>query len=94
MINILITEFMDEESIKTLKKNFNVKYDKDLFQNEKKIKEEISNFEAIIVRNKTQLQKTVFEESFRIFYCQYICWRQRKNILAQVKYRDTIEVFS
>ena len=31
MINILITEFMDEESIKTLKKNFNVKYDKELF---------------------------------------------------------------
>ena len=51
MTNILITEFMNEESVKTLKKNFNVKYDKNLFQNEKKIKEEISNFEAIIVRN-------------------------------------------
>ena len=38
MTNILITEFMNEESVKTLKKNFNVKYDKNLFQNEKKNK--------------------------------------------------------
>ena len=66
MINILITEFMDEESIKTLKKNFNVKYDKDLFHNEKKIKEEISNFEAIIVRNKTQLQKTILDNAIKL----------------------------
>ena len=66
MTNILITEFMNEESVKTLKKNFNVKYDKNLFQNEKKIKEEISNFEAIIVRNKTQLQKTVLDEALKL----------------------------
>ncbi len=66
MINILICEFMNEESIKTLKKNFNVKYDKDLFQNEKKIKEEITNFEAIIVRNKTQLQKNVLDHATKL----------------------------
>ena len=66
MTNILITEFMNEESVKTIKKKFNVKYDKNLFQNEKKIKEEISNFEAIIVRNKTQLQKTVLDEALKL----------------------------
>ena len=66
MTNILITEFMNEESVKTLKKNFNVKYDKNLFQNEKKIKEEISNFEAIIVRNKTQLQKTILDKAIKL----------------------------
>ena len=66
MINILISEFMNEESIKTLKKNFNVKYDKDLFQNEKKIKEEIPNFEAIIVRNKTQLQKNILDHATKL----------------------------
>ena len=66
MTNILITEFMNEESVKTLKKNFNVKYDKNLFQNEKKIKEEISNFEAIIVRNKTQLQKTLLNNAIKL----------------------------
>ena len=66
MINILITEFMNEESIKTLKKNFNVKYDKDLFKNEEKIKEEISNFEAIIVRNKTQLQKNILDNAIKL----------------------------
>ena len=66
MINILISEFMNEESIKTLKKKFNVKYDKDLFQNEKKIKEEIPNFEAIIVRNKTQLQKNVLDHATKL----------------------------
>ncbi len=66
MINILISEFMNEENVKTLKKNFNVRYDKDLFQNEKKIKEEISNFEAIIVRNKTQLQKNVLDNAIKL----------------------------
>jgi len=66
MINILITEFMNEESIKTLKKKFNVKYDKELFKDEKKIKEEISNFEAIIVRNKTQLQKTILDKAIKL----------------------------
>ena len=58
---------MNEESVKTLKKNFNVKYDKNLFQNEtKKLKEEISNFEAIIVRNKTQLQKNILNEAIKL----------------------------
>ena len=76
MINILISEFMNEESIKTLKKNFNVKYDKDLFQNEKKIKEEIPNFEAIIVRNKTQLQKNIWSNWF---------WSNRKKSLHTCK---------
>ena len=66
MINILITEFMNEECIKTLKKNFDVKYDENLFQNEEKLKEEISNFEAIIVRNKTQLQKTLLNNAIKL----------------------------
>ena len=72
MTNVLITEFMNEESVKTLKKNFNVKYDKNLFQNEKNIKEEISNFEAIIVRNKTQLQKTVLDEAIKLGAAYYV----------------------
>jgi len=63
MKNILITEFMNEDSVNLLKKNFNVNYDKTMFESEEKIKKEISNCEAIIVRNKTQLQKSILDNA-------------------------------
>ena len=66
MKNILITEFMNEDSVNLLKKNFNVNYDKTMFESEEKIKKEISNCEAIIVRNKTQLQKSILDNALNL----------------------------
>ena len=66
MKNILITEFMNEDSVNLLKKNFNVNYNKTMFESEEKIKKEISNCEAIIVRNKTQLQKSILDNSLNL----------------------------
>ncbi len=66
MKNILITEFMNEDSINLLKKNFYVNYDKTMFESEEKIKKEISNCEAIIVRNKTQLQKYILDNALNL----------------------------
>jgi len=66
MKNILITEFMNEDSVNLLKKNFKVNYDKTMFESEEKIKKEISNCEAIIVRNKTQLQKYILDNALNL----------------------------
>ena len=66
MKNILITEFMNEECVNILKKKFHVNYDKNMFQNEEKIKKEISNYEGIIVRNKTQLQKSIIDNASKL----------------------------
>ena len=66
MKNILITEFMNEDSVNLLKKNFNVNYDKTMFESEEKIKKEIFNCEAIIVRNKTQLQKSILDNALNL----------------------------
>ena len=66
MKNILITEFMNEDSVNLLKKNFNVNYNKTMFESEEKIKKEISNCEAIIVRNKTQLQKSILDNALNL----------------------------
>ena len=57
---------MNEDSINLLKKNFNVNYDKTMFESEEKIKKEISNCEAIIVRNKTQLQKSILDNALNL----------------------------
>ena len=66
MKNILITEFMNEDSIAILRKNFNVKYDLNLYKDEEQIKKEISDFEVIIVRNKTQLKKTILDNALKL----------------------------
>ena len=57
---------MNEDSVNLLKKNFNVNYDKTMFESEEKIKKEISNCEAIIVRNKTQLQKSILDNALNL----------------------------
>ncbi len=57
---------MNEDSVNLLKKNFKVNYDKTMFESEEKIKKEISNCEAIIVRNKTQLQKYILDNALNL----------------------------
>ena len=57
---------MNEDSVNLLKKNFYVNYDKTMFESEEKIKKEISNCEAIIVRNKTQLQKSILDNALNL----------------------------
>tara|TARA_B100000700_G_scaffold102322_1_gene115400 strand:+ start:2261 stop:3184 length:924 start_codon:yes stop_codon:yes gene_type:complete len=63
MKKVLITEFMNQNSINVLKKNFNVTYDKNLWRNKKKIENIIYKYDAIIVRNKTQLNETLLKKT-------------------------------
>ena len=58
-MKILITEFMEDTSVEILKKNFDVTVDKSLSLNHNELKKIISNFDILIVRNKTQVNKEI-----------------------------------
>ena len=58
-MKILITEFMENKSVEMLKRNFDVTVDKSLSLNHNELKKIISNFDILIVRNKTQVNKEI-----------------------------------
>ncbi len=68
MINILITEFIDQEALKILSKDFNVIYKRDIWENSNYLKKEINKFDGIIVRNKTNLNKSILEKAENLKY--------------------------
>ena len=66
MKKILITEFMDANSINNLKNEFDVYYDSDLYRNIKKILDVVDQYEALIVRNKTLVNKDLLLKAERL----------------------------
>ena len=68
MINILITEFIDQGALKILSKDFNVIYKKDIWENSDYLKKEINKSEGIIVRNKTNLNQSILEKAENLKY--------------------------
>ena len=54
---------MEVKSIEMLKTKFDVTFDQDLSNNPSKLKKIISNFDILIVRNKTQVKKEVLENT-------------------------------
>ena len=62
-MKILITEFMEVKCVEVLKINFDVTVDHDLSANSNELKKIISEFDALIVRNKTQVKKEVLEKA-------------------------------
>ena len=62
-MKILITEFMEVKCVEVLKINFDVTVDHDLSANSNELKKIISKFDALIVRNKTQVNKAVLEKA-------------------------------
>ena len=59
MKKILITEFIDSQSLQNINKKFDVIYKKDAWQNKDFLEKEIQKFDGIIVRNKTSLDKNI-----------------------------------
>ena len=60
---ILITEFMNEKAIDLLRSKYNVIYDKSLADNQEKIPDMMKDIKAIIVRNRTQVNKNLLNRS-------------------------------
>ena len=59
MIKILITEFIDTQALQNINKEFEVIYKKDAWQNKDYLEKEIEQFDGVIVRNKTSLDKNI-----------------------------------
>ncbi len=59
MTKILITEFIDSQSLQNINKKFDVIYKKDAWQNKDFLEREIQKFDGMIVRNKTSLDKKI-----------------------------------
>ena len=62
-MKILITEFMETKSVELLKNNFDITFDQELSKNHNKLKDSIHNFDVLIVRNKTQVNKDILENA-------------------------------
>ena len=62
-MKILITEFMEAKSVEVLQTNFDVIVDEDLSKDNNELKKIINNFDALIVRNKTQVNREVLENA-------------------------------
>ena len=65
-MKILITEFMESSSIEILKKSFDITFDQDLSKNHIKLKDSIGKFDALIVRNKTQVNQEILKNAISL----------------------------
>ena len=63
MTKILISEFINQESLDNLNKKFDVKYDEKLWENSKKLEEIIKDYDGLIVRNKTMVNLNILENA-------------------------------
>ena len=66
MTNILITEFIDSQSLQNINKEFDVIYKKDAWQNRDYLEKEIHNFDGIIIRNKTNLDESILKKAVNL----------------------------
>ena len=61
MANILITEFMDSEQVERLSLKHNVSYEPELYLDSKALLDKSVNVHALIVRNKTNVDKELLD---------------------------------
>ena len=59
MTKILTTEFINQNSLENLNKKFDVMYNEKLCENEKQLITIVKDYDGLIVRNKTQVNKDV-----------------------------------
>ena len=60
---ILITEFMNDKAVDSLRSKYEVIYDKSLADNQEKIPDMMKDIKAIIVRNRTQVNANLLNNS-------------------------------
>ena len=66
MDTIVITEFMDEQAVESLKKEFHVVYDKTLVDKKDELLKLVPDCSAIIVRNKTQVRGELLDAAKKL----------------------------
>ena len=68
MKKVLITEFMEQDSVDKMSENFDVTYDTSLHENQAKLSSLIVNTDAVIVRNKTQLTEDLLSKAEQLTF--------------------------
>jgi D-3-phosphoglycerate dehydrogenase len=68
MKKVLITEFMEQDSVDKMSENFDVTYDTSLHENQTKLSSLIANTNAVIVRNKTQLTEDLLSKADQLTF--------------------------
>ena len=63
MTKILITEFINQNSLDNLKKKFEVLYDEKFCENKIELEKTIKDYDALIVRNKTKVNSEVLKNA-------------------------------
>ena len=63
MTKILITEFINNNSLNNLRKNFEVHYDENLWSQTEKLINSIKDSEGLIIRNKTKVTKDLLDKA-------------------------------
>tara|TARA_B100000131_G_scaffold20583_1_gene20085 strand:- start:104 stop:1012 length:909 start_codon:yes stop_codon:yes gene_type:complete len=66
MTKILITEFINQNSLDNLKKKFDVNYNEKLCDNEKELITIIKGYDGLIIRNKTQVNSDILKNAFNL----------------------------
>ena len=66
MNKILVTEFINKQSLDRLNKVFEVYYDEKLWKNSKKISKLIRDFDCLILRNKTIVNKSLLDKARKV----------------------------
>ena len=61
MIKILITEFINQNSLNNLNNKFEVKYSEKLWKNIDELNHIIKDYDGLIVRNKTQVNLSLLK---------------------------------
>ena len=62
-MKILITEFIDKNSLVELNNTFEIKFDEQLWAKNEEFKEMIKDYDGLIVRNKTQVNKNILSNA-------------------------------
>jgi len=63
MAKILITEFINQDSLNDLNRSFEIKFDEKLWEKKDELKEIIKDYDGLIVRNKTQVNKDILSNA-------------------------------
>ena len=66
MIKILITEFINQNSLDNLKKKFDIKYEEKLCENKLELEKIIKEYDGLIVRNKTQVNSDILKNASKL----------------------------
>ncbi len=69
MKKVLITEFMEQDSVDKMSEYFDVIYDTSLHENHDNLSSLIMDTDAVIVRNKTQLTEELMLKGQTINFC-------------------------